>query len=83
MFKKDSLCKSNKEFFFARVEPPFMQEVHRSACAVFGRVSSVKKGENKTKGHKNNNKNTGQETLESSLEFTCMGETESETEVGQ
>ena len=22
--------------FFARVEPPYVQEMHRSACAVFG-----------------------------------------------
>ena len=31
--------------FFARVEPPFMQEVHRSACAIFCRVSIMKGGQ--------------------------------------
>ena len=28
--------------FFARVEPPLMQEIHRSACAVFERASCMK-----------------------------------------
>ena len=66
-----------------------MQEMQRSACAVFGRVSLVKKGQNKTKTRPTNNQtkdhreNPTQETLENTLECTCMGEKESETDVGQ
>ena len=33
---------TSKHIFVARVEPPFMQEVRRSACAAFERVSSMK-----------------------------------------
>ena len=48
----------------------------------------MERGQNKTKQHPkttpkpHNQQNTGQETLESALECTCMGETKSETEVG-
>ena len=48
--------------FFARVEPPFMQEVHMSACAAFGRVSWVERGQNNTKQTPKNNTKTTQPT---------------------
>ena len=60
-----------------------MQEMQRSACAVFGREGAKTKTKDTKKPNNNNKENTGQETLENTLECTCMGETESETDVGQ
>ena len=47
---------------FARVEPPFMQEVHRSACAIVGRVS-IKKGAKPPKPNTETTPNPQSQTL--------------------
>ena len=65
-----------KDWFFARVEPPFLQKMHRSACAVFERVSCLKcqKNKNRTKpNHQQNSKTTKKQRREQeTLECTCQ-----------
>ena len=47
-------------FFFARVEPPFVQEMHRSACAGFERVSCMKNQTTNTTQTQNTTKQNNQ-----------------------
>ena len=58
--------------FFARVEPPFMQEMHRSACAVLERVSCMKcQTTNSTQTQNTTKQRPTRERKQETLEYRC------------
>ena len=66
---------ANMTILFARVEPPFMQEVHRSACAIFCSLHH-ERGPNTQTKPKNQTKPTKKSTKMETLGCTCKGETD-------
>ena len=68
---KPAIFLHESSLLFARVKPPFMQEMHRSACAVFERVQNEVPSSKHNTNTNQNQTTTDQGRKQETLVCTC------------